>query len=68
VEDRRGHSLLRQSARFQPRGLAGLLYWLAVLPFHGLVFRGMLHGIRRAAETSTPGNPREGASRAAMPL
>jgi hypothetical protein len=44
-------STLRQTARFKPRGLAGLLYWAAVLPFHGFVFRGMLRGICRTAET-----------------
>jgi uncharacterized protein YbjT (DUF2867 family) len=41
--------MLRQSALFQPRGLAGLLYWYAVLPFHHFVFRGMLTGIEREA-------------------
>jgi len=41
---------LTQTARFKPKGLAGLLYWAAVLPFHGFVFRGMLRGIRDAAE------------------
>ena len=41
---------LTQTARFQPRGLAGLLYWASVLPFHAVVFRGMLDGIRRQAE------------------
>lgn len=40
---------LRQTALFEPRGLFGLLYWYAVLPFHGLVFRGMLAGIQRDA-------------------
>ena len=48
--DRAPHSRLTQTARFRPRGLAGLLYWYAVLPFHGIVFRQMLHGIRLAAE------------------
>lgn len=43
---------LVQTARFIPRGLFGLLYWYAVLPFHGYVFRGMLAGIRRSAEGS----------------
>jgi uncharacterized protein YbjT (DUF2867 family) len=41
--------ILRQTALFQPRGLLGLLYWYAVLPFHQLVFRGMLAGIQRDA-------------------
>ena len=40
---------LTQTARFLPRGLAGLAYWYAVLPLHGIVFRGMLKGIQRAA-------------------
>lgn len=41
---------LTQTARFQPKGLLGLLYWFAVLPLHGMVFRGMLRGIARTAE------------------
>ena len=44
------HSTLIQTARFKPKGLPGLMYWYAVLPFHGIVFKGMLEGIRRAAE------------------
>jgi hypothetical protein len=40
---------LRQVALFRPRGLFGLLYWYSVLPFHAIVFRGMLRGIRREA-------------------
>ncbi|MCA8969161.1 MAG: SDR family oxidoreductase [Planctomycetes bacterium] len=43
-------SRLVMNARFLPRGLFGLAYWYAVLPFHGYVFRGMLHGIRRDAQ------------------
>jgi uncharacterized protein YbjT (DUF2867 family) len=54
-------SVLTQTARFKPRGLAGLLYWFAVAPFHGFVFRSMLEGIRRAAEN---GPPTPGSSRA----
>lgn len=33
---------LVQTATFRPLGLAGRLYWYAVLPFHGFIFRGML--------------------------
>lgn len=40
---------LTQTARFRPRGLLGLIYWYAILPFHGIVFRGMLEGLRREA-------------------
>jgi hypothetical protein len=44
-----GSCTLRQTALFQPRGLFGLVYWYAVLPFHHIVFRGMLAGIQRDA-------------------
>ena len=40
---------LRQTALFEPRGLFGLMYWYAVLPLHGVVFRGMLACIQRDA-------------------
>jgi uncharacterized protein YbjT (DUF2867 family) len=43
------HCILRQTALFQPRGLLGLLYWYAVLPFHRIVFHGMLAGIQHDA-------------------
>ena len=39
-----------QRALFFPRGLAGRLYWLAVLPFHGFIFRGMAERIAAAAD------------------
>ena len=42
-------SEIRQTALFDPVGLAGLLYWYALLPLHKLVFRGMLDGISAAA-------------------
>jgi uncharacterized protein YndB with AHSA1/START domain len=45
-----GGTRLTQTARFRPHGLAGLAYWYVVLPLHGLVFRRMLDGVRRAAE------------------
>ena len=41
---------LTQTALFRPRGLLGLIYWYSVLPVHGLVFSGMLRGIRDGAE------------------
>jgi uncharacterized protein YbjT (DUF2867 family) len=50
IEPGQGSSCsLRQTALFKPRGLFGLLYWYAVVPFHHIVFRGMLLGIRREA-------------------
>lgn len=33
---------LKQTATFRPIGLWGRLYWYLVLPFHGLIFSGML--------------------------
>ena len=33
---------LIQTATFRPRGLIGRLYWYSVLPFHGLIFKGMI--------------------------
>jgi uncharacterized protein YbjT (DUF2867 family) len=53
---------LTQTARFRPKGLLGLMYWYAVLPLHGVVFSGMLQGIRRAAEAVPPTPPNIGVS------
>lgn len=36
-------NLLKQTATFRPRGLWGRLYWYGVLPFHGLIFSGMIN-------------------------
>jgi uncharacterized protein YbjT (DUF2867 family) len=36
---------LVQTATFRPRGIAGRLYWYAVLPFHGFIFQGMLNRV-----------------------
>ena len=44
---------LTQTARFRPRGLAGLAYWYAVLPFHGFIFSGLLSGVASAAEAAS---------------
>ena len=44
-----GTTEVRQCARYKPRGLLGLLYWYSVLPFHRLVFVGMLKGIAKAS-------------------
>lgn len=40
---------LVQTARFRPRGLLGLAYWYAVLPFHRPVFDGLIAGITQLA-------------------
>ncbi|HNX23596.1 MAG TPA: SDR family oxidoreductase [Spirochaetota bacterium] len=44
------NSNLRITAYFIPRGVYGRLYWYILLPFHGLIFKGML---RRIIEDST---------------
>jgi hypothetical protein len=44
-----GGSVFRQRAIFFPRGLSGRLYWLAVLPFHGIIFKDMANRITAAA-------------------
>jgi uncharacterized protein YbjT (DUF2867 family) len=43
-------SVIRQTALFEPRGLAGLAYWYALYPIHSLIFAGMLRGIATAAQ------------------
>jgi uncharacterized protein YbjT (DUF2867 family) len=42
-------STIRQTAVFDPQGLAGLLYWHALWPVHNKMFGGMLDAIGRAA-------------------
>src|SRR5215203_3125150 len=37
--------VLFQTATFRPLGLWGRLYWFAVLPFHGFIFKGMINKI-----------------------
>lgn len=43
LEFRIENNILIQTATFRPRGLNGRLYWYAVLPFHGFVFKGMIN-------------------------
>ena len=61
-----GGARYRQRAVFFPSGLAGRLYWLAVLPFHGFIFPSMARnilaraaerGADRAAETGSRTDP-----------
>jgi uncharacterized protein YbjT (DUF2867 family) len=39
--------VLEMVARFLPRGLAGILYWYALLPSHRWLFKGMLKTVAR---------------------
>ena len=47
VPDGEDGSRIRQTAEFDPAGLAGLLYWHALWPFHRAIFRGMLRTVAR---------------------
>lgn len=49
IEPEGPNQRLVMTARFRPKGLLGLAYWYAVLPLHGIVFKGMLHGMKRTA-------------------
>ena len=42
-------SRISQTATFDPRGVLGRAYWNAVLPFHAVIFRGMLRNLARRA-------------------
>jgi hypothetical protein len=42
-------TVITQLAQFEPRGLAGVLYWYLLSPIHELMFRGMLRHIAAAA-------------------
>jgi uncharacterized protein YbjT (DUF2867 family) len=39
------NNTLTQTATFRPLGVLGRLYWYSVLPFHGLIFNGMINKI-----------------------
>ena len=47
IEEQDKQHWLIQQATFRPKGLAGRLYWYAVLPFHFFVFDGMANNIIR---------------------
>ena len=38
---------LQMLSRFLPRGLAGILYWYGLYPFHQWIFFGMLKAIAK---------------------
>jgi len=53
---------IRQTATFDPVGLAGRMYWYALYPLHQLVFRCMLQAIaREALKEGTGARPCAGA-------
>jgi hypothetical protein len=52
VDGNQAETTLRQTAIFDPHGLAGLVYWYALYPIHYLIFEGMLRRIGQVAITS----------------
>ena len=63
-------SVITQSAIFDPLGLAGRLYWYALLPIHAFMFRGMLRNVAREAErlASTPSRGDSALHRSQVPV
>jgi len=59
VSRREGRSTIRQTAVFDPLGLAGVAYWYALYPLHQLIFSRMLGGIARTAERRVKERKRE---------
>ena len=49
VEPEGDGTRIRQTAIFDPFGLSGLVYWYGIYALHGLVFGGMLRGVRDRA-------------------
>jgi len=52
---------LTQTASFEPRGLAGALYWWSLYPLHRILFADLTRAVARTAEqrpgtTSSPGD------------
>ena len=52
VEPTERGSAIRQTAIFDPDGLAGLVYWYGIYPLHAAVFHAMLRAIASAAEAA----------------
>ncbi|MCU0752539.1 MAG: SDR family oxidoreductase [Akkermansiaceae bacterium] len=52
-----GGQMLRQTATFRPQGLLGRLYWLAVLPFHWLLFPRMARQLASGLRLARAGLP-----------
>lgn len=50
VTESKEGSVIRQTAIFDPLGLAGLMYWYGIYPLHQFVFAGMLRNLAKAAE------------------
>jgi uncharacterized protein YbjT (DUF2867 family) len=58
VDGNQAETTLRQTAIFDPHGLAGRVYWYSLYPVHHLIFEGMLSRIGRVAIASEPAEER----------
>ena len=47
-----GKTVLRQTAVFAPKGLAGLLYWYSLYPVHALIFSGLIRQVALRAQAA----------------
>jgi uncharacterized protein YbjT (DUF2867 family) len=54
VDGNQAGTTLRQTAIFDPHGLAGLTYWYALYPIHHLIFAGMVRKIGKEAAAAAP--------------
>ena len=52
-----GGSRLVQTAFFEPKGLPGLVYWYALYPVHGLIFRGTVRVLAKRVVRRAEGEP-----------
>jgi hypothetical protein len=53
----KGKVELQMLSRFLPKGLAGILYWYALYPFHQWIFYGMLKAIARSINKPIASGP-----------
>ncbi|MCA8829692.1 SDR family oxidoreductase [Hymenobacter pini] len=49
-----GTHTLEQLAAFRPHGLAGRLYWYSLVPFHFIIFKGMIENIVQYGTAANP--------------
>ncbi|MFK7921874.1 MAG: SDR family oxidoreductase [Bacteroidia bacterium] len=52
ISEEDGEPKVIQTATFRPWGIAGRLYWYAVLPFHAFIFKSMLNNLIHYGEQS----------------
>jgi hypothetical protein len=50
IDHSQGKTQLTQTALFEPKGLAGTLYWYVLYPIHRLIFKDMIKAIAKDAE------------------